>query len=78
MSIILYLNGTIYTMYTAQPRAQTMAIDNVSGHILAVDDNDEAFQVADRHAEFVDPNSKTVLPGFIDSHIHLLSAASHS
>jgi len=75
MSIILYLNGTIYTMDAAQPRAQAVAIDTISGRILAVGDNDEVRQVADRHAELVDLRGKTVLPGFIDSHIHLLSAA---
>src|SRR5262249_40069824 len=78
MSIILYLNGTIYTMDAAQPRAQAMAIDNISGRILAVGDNDEVRQAAGRHAELVDLRGKTVLPGFIDSHIHLLSAAYRS
>jgi predicted amidohydrolase YtcJ len=78
MSIILYLNGTIYTMDAAQPRAQAMAIDSISGRILALGDNDEVRQVADRHAELVNLRGKTVLPGFIDSHIHLLSAAYRS
>ncbi len=70
MSIILYLNGTIYTMDAMQPRAQAMAIDTASGRILAVGDNDEVRRVGDRHAELVDLRGKTVLPGFIDSHIH--------
>ncbi len=78
MSIILYLSGTIYTMDTAQPRAQAMAIDSISGRILAVGDNDEVRRVGDGHAELVDLRGKTVLPGFIDSHIHLLSAAYRS
>jgi predicted amidohydrolase YtcJ len=75
MSIILYLNGNIYTMDAAQPRAQAMAIDTTSGHILAVGDNDEVRRAGDRYAELVDLRGKTVLPGFIDSHIHLLDAA---
>src|SRR5258708_8397390 len=78
MSIILYLNGTIYTMNAMQPRAQAMAIDTVSGRILAVGDNDEVRRVGDRHAELVDLRGKTVLPGFIDSHIHLLFTAYRS
>ena len=78
MSIILYLNGTIYTMDAMQPRAQAMAIDTVSGRILAVGDNDEVRRVGDRHAELVDLRGKTVLPGFIDSHIHLLFTAYRS
>ena len=75
MSSILYLNGNIYTMDAAQPRAQAMAIDSASGRILAVGDNDEVRRNADRHAELVDLRGRTVLPGFIDAHIHLLDAA---
>jgi predicted amidohydrolase YtcJ len=75
MSIILYLNGNIYTMDAMQPRAQAMAIDTISGRILAVGDNDEVRRMGDRHAELVDLRGKTVLPGFIDAHIHLIYAA---
>ncbi len=78
MSIILYLNGTIYTMDAGRPRAQAMAIDGITGRILAVGDNDEVRRVGDRHAELVDLRGKTVLPGFIDAHIHLLHAAYRS
>jgi predicted amidohydrolase YtcJ len=78
MSMILYLNGNIYTMDAVQPRAQAMAIDTVSGRILAVGDNDEVRRVGDRRTELVDLRSKTVLPGFIDAHIHLLYAAYRS
>jgi len=72
------LNGTIYTMDAVQPRAQAMAIDSISGRILAVGKNDEVRRMGDRYAELVDLRGKTVLPGFIDSHIHLLSTAYRS
>src|SRR5437660_11609099 len=75
MSIILYLNGNIYTMDAVQPRAQAMAIDSESGRILAVGDDDEVRRVGDRYAELVDLRGRTVLPCFIDAHIHLLDAA---
>lgn len=75
MSIILYLNGTIYTMDAAQPRAQAMAIDSANGRILAMGDNDEIRRLGDRHSEQVDLHGRAVLPGFIDAHIHLLDAA---
>ncbi len=78
MSIILFLNGSIYTMDATQPRAQAMAIDTISGRILAVGDNDEVRRVGDRHSELVDLRGKTVLPGFIDAHIHLIYAAYRS
>jgi len=75
MSIILFLNGNIYTMDVTQPRAQAMAIDTISGRILAIGDNDEVRRIGDRHTELVDLRGKTVLPGFIDAHIHLIYAA---
>jgi predicted amidohydrolase YtcJ len=75
MSTILYLNGNIFTMDTAQPRAQAIAIDGTSGRILAIGTNDEVRRVGGQHRELVDLRGKTVLPGFIDAHIHLLAAA---
>ncbi len=75
MGTTLYLNGNIYTMDAAHPRAQAMAIDSTSGYLTAVGSDDEVRRVAGQHAELVDLRGKTVLPGFIDAHIHLLSAA---
>lgn len=77
MSVILYLNGDMYTMDAAQPRAEAMAIDEASGRILVVGSNDEVRRVG-QHREAIDLRGRTVLPGFIDSHIHLLSAAYRS
>jgi len=78
VSTILYLNGDIYTMDAAQPRAQAMAIDAASGRILAVGSDDEVRRGGGQHSETIDLRGQTVLPGFIDSHIHLLSAAYRS
>ncbi|HTI15679.1 MAG TPA: amidohydrolase [Dictyobacter sp.] len=73
MSIALYLNANIYTMDVQIPRAQAMAIDMVSGRILAVGTNDEVRRVGGQHAELIDLRGRTVVPGFIDAHIHLLA-----
>ncbi len=75
MSTMLYLNGNIYTMDVTQPRAQAMAIDSASGRILAVGTNSEVRRFGGLHTELVDLRGKTVLPGFIDAHIHLLDTA---
>jgi predicted amidohydrolase YtcJ len=75
MSTLLYMNGNIITMDAAQPRAQAMAIDEASGRILAVGSNDEVRRSGGLHASIVDLRGRTVLPGFIDAHIHLLGAA---
>jgi predicted amidohydrolase YtcJ len=75
VSTILFLNGNIYTMDAARPRAQAMAIDSISGRIIAISDNDEVRRAGGLHTELVDLRGRTVLPGFIDAHIHLLSYA---
>src|SRR5437660_5015793 len=75
MGTILYLNGNIYTMDAVQPGAQAMAIDTESGYILAVGTNDEVRRLGGQRTEMVDLRRRTVLPGFIDAHIHLLGAA---
>ena len=75
MSTVIYLNGNIYTMDAAQPRAQAIAIDNKTGRILAVGTNDEVRRVGGQHTELVDLHGRTMLPGFIDAHIHLLDTA---
>jgi predicted amidohydrolase YtcJ len=75
MSSVLYLNGNIYTMNHQQPHAQAMAIDEASGRILAVGTNDEVRRLAGQHAELIDLRGRTMLPGFIDAHIHLLETA---
>jgi predicted amidohydrolase YtcJ len=85
LSAILYLNGSIYTMDPAQPLAQAMAIDGTTGTILAVGSNDEVRRWGGGHkgrpslsTNLVDLRGRTVLPGFIDAHIHLLSTAYRS
>ncbi len=75
MSIVLYLSGNIYTMDAVKPRAQAMAVDSESGHIIAVGTNDVVRRVGGPQTELVDLHGRTVLPGFIDAHIHLLSTA---
>ncbi len=78
MTTILYLNGNIYTMDAIQPRAQAMAIDGTTGHILSLGTNDEVRRIAGQHSELFDLRGRTVLPGFIDAHMHLLSTAYRS
>jgi predicted amidohydrolase YtcJ len=75
MRTALYLNGNIYTMDVGRPRAQALAIDLDSGSILAVGDNDEIRRFAGQYHEAIDLRGRTVIPGFIDAHIHLLATA---
>src|SRR5260221_11918982 len=73
MSIVLYLNGTIYTMDAMQPRAQAMAIATGSGRILAVADNDGRRPVGGRFAGPSALHGKTATQGLPVSHIHPIS-----
>ncbi|GCE10575.1 amidohydrolase [Tengunoibacter tsumagoiensis] len=75
MGTILYLNGNIYTMDTGMPRAQALAIESTGGRILAVGSNDEVRRLGGQYAEIVDLRGRTMVPGFIDAHIHLLETA---
>src|SRR5579863_5966579 len=75
MSTVIYLNGDIYTMNPAQPKAQAMAIESTNGNIIAVGANDEVRRAGGQFAELVDLRGKTMVPGFTDAHIHLVSAA---
>ena len=71
--LLVLLNGTIYTMNAAQPKAEALALDPNTGTIAGVGSNEEMRQQAGPLAEVVDLRGRVVLPGFIDAHIHLLS-----
>lgn len=73
MSTLLIRNAKILTMDDAAPRATALAI--ADGRILAVSDETRARAAAGPGAREVDAGGRTVLPGFIDPHNHLLSTA---
>ncbi len=60
-------NGVIYTMNTAEPKAQAMAV--TGGRIVAIGTNDAIAAAYSGKAD-VDLNGQMVLPGFHDSHSH--------
>ena len=54
-----------------QPHAQAVA---VSGHtITAVGRDDEVLALASAHTRLIDAQGATLLPGFVESHLHLFS-----
>ncbi len=55
------------------PRADTLAIKE--GRILAVGPGDKLKELINRRTEVVDLSGRTVLPGFIDAHLHLRALA---
>jgi predicted amidohydrolase YtcJ len=70
---VCLLNGNVVTDGPVQPRAQAVAI--AGGRITSVGTNAEAKAAAGPGARVIDCAGGTVLPGFIDAHIHLLALA---
>jgi hypothetical protein len=70
--LILY-NADIHTMNKKKPKAQAIAIKN--GKIIAVGTDTEVLKLRTRKTMVMNLKRKTVLPGFVDSHVHLGSYA---
>ncbi|MEW2915120.1 amidohydrolase [Leisingera sp. JC11] len=66
---IVILNGNLTTFDPDNPTAEAMAIGG--GRITAVGSNDEIRDLAGNQTRIIDAIGGTVLPGFIDSHVHL-------
>ena len=63
---------TLSPLTRAAPRAQALAMGH--GRFLAVGGNDDMESFIGPGTKVVDLSGKTVLPGFIDAHIHVLSS----
>jgi predicted amidohydrolase YtcJ len=71
--MLLVTNARIRTMNPRQPRAEAIAFDG--DKIAAVGGDAEARAFAGPGAQVIDAGGRTVLPGFVDPHDHLLSTA---
>jgi predicted amidohydrolase YtcJ len=67
---LIVINGTVTTMDNLCPFAQAVAIGG--GKILVVGSNEEALTFAGTETRVLDAGGNTVLPGFIDSHVHFM------
>jgi hypothetical protein len=73
-AVTVYSGGDILTMAGVEPAyAEALAVRD--GKILAVGTRDEVAKAAGASAAQVDLAGKTLLPGFIDGHSHLLNYA---
>ncbi|WP_116135060.1 amidohydrolase [Tropicimonas sp. IMCC34043] len=70
---IVILNGRLITFDPARPFATALAI--AGGVIAAVGDTAEIRALAGPGTRIVDAMGATVLPGFIDSHVHLFGGS---
>ena len=65
-------NANVITVNPRRPRAQSVAIRD--GKFIAVGRNQDVATLQGPRTRVLDLKDKTVLPGFIDAHIHVLSA----
>ena len=66
-------NARIITMDDNAPRADAIAL--ASGSILAVGSNDDVMNLAGPGTRIVDAAGRSVMPGFIESHMHIFQGA---
>ena len=66
----VFFNGRIYTMDADRPQAQAVAVR--CGRILAAGDNEQVRLLAGPDTQRFDLQGRVVLPGFTDSHLHLV------
>lgn len=66
----VFVNGGVYTVDSERSWAQAVAVHD--GEIVFVGDNDAARPWIDDETEVIDLTGSMMLPGFHDSHIHLL------
>ena len=67
----ILLNGKIWTENPRQPEAQAVAIEG--NRIMAVGSSDVIRKLAGPDCKIIDLGGRRVVPGFNDSHVHLLS-----
>lgn len=66
----IYFGGPILTMTDAAPTAEALAIQD--GKIVAVGGKAEVMALRGTATQVVDLQGKTLLPGFVDAHSHLV------
>ncbi len=64
------VNGNVITLNPLNPNAGAIAISDEK--IIGVGSDQEILSVADENAKVIDLDGRTVLPGFADSHVHLI------
>lgn len=66
---LVFLNGNVYTVDAAHPRAQAVAVRD--GRVIFVGSTREAATLIGAGTDVVDLEGLTMIPGMIDSHGHL-------
>lgn len=64
----IFINGNVLTMDDHFPKAQAVVVKD--GTILYAGEEDKALTWEDSHTKIIDLDQKTLMPSFIESHIH--------
>lgn len=67
---MIITNAKVLTMDDARPRAEAVAL--AGGRIIAVGSRAEVEALAGPGTQIVDARGRTLLPGFVESHLHLV------
>ncbi len=70
---LIITNARLLTMHKPAMRADSLAIKD--NRILAVGSNADMKALKDKHTRVIDARKNTVMPGIIESHIHLFNGA---
>jgi len=70
---LVVLNGRLLTFDKARPAASGLAVRG--GQIIAVGMTDDIHEMAGSDTRIIDAAGSSVLPGFIDSHVHLFGGS---
>lgn len=69
----IYFNGDIITVNDKEPIVDAVLVEN--GKIIKTGLKEEILKLKNEDTELVDLDGKTMLPGFIDSHSHIIAVA---
>ncbi|MEM3616628.1 MAG: amidohydrolase [Candidatus Bathyarchaeia archaeon] len=72
---VVILNANIITLNAGQPRAEALAIRD--GRIVAVGSNADVRKYVSSETKVLDARGKTVVPGFVDCHVHMTGFGQH-
>lgn len=65
-------NANVHTLDAGRPRAQAVAVHG--DRILQVGGNKEVLRLRDKGTRVIDAQSRTLIPGLFDSHLHVVRA----
>ena len=69
----IYFNGNIITINDKEPITDAVLIED--GKIIKTGLKDDLLKLAEEEVELIDLQGKTMLPGFIDAHSHIIGVA---